>query len=109
MNEEKEDLRRQVERLQGQITNLTNQVHYFIYYLFYIIGKVSGSVYIRSNLLFLFFFSWFSFIRLRTSVRENAQRDIRWRDSRCSIINRYWLQLRSQPDGKYIYALGWAR
>lgn len=26
MNEEKEDLRRQVERLQGQITNLTNQV-----------------------------------------------------------------------------------
>ncbi|MEQ2190811.1 hypothetical protein XENOCAPTIV_010953, partial [Xenoophorus captivus] len=25
MNEEKEDLRRQVERLQGQITNLTNQ------------------------------------------------------------------------------------
>lgn len=28
MNEEKEDLRRQVERLQGQITNLTNQVRY---------------------------------------------------------------------------------
>ncbi|TMS17717.1 hypothetical protein E3U43_001786 [Larimichthys crocea] len=27
MNEEKEDLRRQVERLQGQITNLTNQLH----------------------------------------------------------------------------------
>jgi len=26
MNEEKEDLRRQVERLQGQMTNLTNQV-----------------------------------------------------------------------------------
>lgn len=26
MNEEKEDLRRQVERLQGQITNVTNQV-----------------------------------------------------------------------------------
>uniref|UniRef100_A0A8C1VTP3 TNFAIP3 interacting protein 1 n=1 Tax=Cyprinus carpio TaxID=7962 RepID=A0A8C1VTP3_CYPCA len=27
MNEEKEDLRRQVERLQGQLTNLTNQLH----------------------------------------------------------------------------------
>lgn len=30
MNEEKEDLRRQVERLQGQITNLTNQVKHYV-------------------------------------------------------------------------------
>lgn len=32
MNEEKEDLRRQVERLQGQMTNLTNQVSYVLIY-----------------------------------------------------------------------------
>lgn len=40
---------------------------------------------------------WFSFIRRRTSVRENVQRDASWRDCRCSITNRYWLQLRSEP------------
>lgn len=36
MNEEKEDLRRQVERLQGQITNLTNQVKFCVCTVLYI-------------------------------------------------------------------------
>lgn len=40
MNEEKEDLRRQVERLQGQITNLTNQVKY----VFTVYSPVCGMI-----------------------------------------------------------------
>lgn len=47
--------------------------------------------------MFAFVCLWFSFIRHRMSVRENVQRDVNWRDCRCSITNRYWLQPRSEP------------
>lgn len=46
MNEEKEDLRRQVERLQGQITNLTNQVR-CIYIVFSCMWHDEQSVVIK--------------------------------------------------------------
>lgn len=95
MNEEKEDLRRQVERLQGQITNLTNQV--LLNFTWLVQFKVLY-VSIQNCTAVIFLFFWFSFIRHRTSVRENEQRGVSWSDCRCSIINRYWLQFRPQSD-----------
>lgn len=39
--------------------------------------------------LVVYLLVWRSFIRRRTSVRESVQRDVSWRDCRCSITNRY--------------------
>lgn len=50
MNEEKEDLRRQVERLQGQMTNLTNQVRTWSGCLKIILLLIKTTVYFQKKM-----------------------------------------------------------